>query len=93
MARSFSNSRLMSDYVLDKISIALKSRGYVVGVETKEVVSERSNVMLRKGGEGGKVASSSAATTPWVPDHRPENVATEIGVVELRKLLLNPKIC
>ncbi|GAA0170018.1 hypothetical protein LIER_40871 [Lithospermum erythrorhizon] len=83
MARSFSNSKIVSTFVVDKISIALKS-----------IREEQHDV-----DEGSKAATTttSSATTPWVPDpktgyYRPDNRPNEIDAAQLRQMLLNHKI-
>ncbi|CAK9175341.1 unnamed protein product [Ilex paraguariensis] len=96
MARSFSNAKLISAIVVDRISVVVGRRGYAAasqgGVSSSAVRGgARSNVMLKKGGE------ESTKTSSWVPDpitgyYRPENKAKEIDAVELRAMLLKHKI-
>ncbi|KAM7521463.1 hypothetical protein LguiA_011365 [Lonicera macranthoides] len=91
MARSFSNTKLLSAFVVDRLSVAVTRRGYAAA--SQGVVSSssvRNNMMLKKGGEEAK------KNTSWVPDpvtgyYRPENQAKEIDAAELREMLLKHK--
>ncbi|GFS35620.1 Late embryogenesis abundant protein like [Actinidia chinensis var. chinensis] len=98
MSRSFSNAKLLSALVADKISMALSRRGYAAVATSQGVASgsgrgavvARAGVMAKKGGE-------ESGKTSWVPDpvtgyYRPENRANEIDVAELRELLLKNNI-
>ncbi|KAG5587718.1 hypothetical protein H5410_048152 [Solanum commersonii] len=94
MARSFSNSKILSAFVSDSVSAFLSRRGYaaasqgaVSGVAKGGV--PRSNVMMQKSGE-------ESVKTSWVPDpvtgyYRPEGQANEIDAAELRKMLLKQR--
>ncbi|XP_009594113.1 protein SENESCENCE-ASSOCIATED GENE 21, mitochondrial-like [Nicotiana tabacum] len=94
MARSFSNTKVLSAFVSDSVSAFLSRRGYAAG--SQGVVSggakggvPRSNMMMNKSGE-------ESVKTSWVPDpvtgyYRPEGVANEIDAAELRKMLLKHK--
>ncbi|XP_009596682.1 protein SENESCENCE-ASSOCIATED GENE 21, mitochondrial [Nicotiana tabacum] len=89
MARSFSNSKLISAFVVDTVSSFVSRRGYAssAGVRGSGVI----NIMMKKGGE-----ESSKRTTSWVPDpvtgyYRPESHAKEIDAAELRQMLLKHK--
>ena len=92
MARSFSNAKILSAFVVDRISVVVSRRGYSAAA-SQGVASggARSCVMLKKGGE------EATKNTSWVPDpvtgnYRPENQAKEIDAVELREILLKHKI-
>ena len=95
MARSISHAKLVSAFVVDRISVVASRRGYAAasqGAVSSRVTGggARSNLMLKKGGE------ESAKTTSWVPDpvtgyYRPENHAKEIDAAELRQMLLKHK--
>ncbi|KAF3673868.1 putative poly [ADP-ribose] polymerase 2-like [Capsicum annuum] len=94
MARSFSNSKVVSAVVSDSVCAFLSRRGYAAA--SQGAVSSvakggmpRSNVMMQKGGE-------ETLKTSWVPDpvtgyYRPEGKANEIDAAELRKMLLKHK--
>ncbi|KAJ9171800.1 hypothetical protein P3X46_015114 [Hevea brasiliensis] len=90
MARSFSNAKVLSAL----ITKAINRRGFSAAAAAPQgVVSS-----LPKGGASmvKKTAAeniASAEKVSWVPDprtgfYRPENVAEEIDVAELRALLL-----
>ncbi|MCD7467843.1 protein senescence-associated gene 21, mitochondrial [Datura stramonium] len=91
MARSFSNSRVLSAFVSDSVSAFLSRRGYASA--SQGAVSSgakggvpRSNVMMQKSGE-------ESVKTSWVPDpvtgyYRPEGQSNELDAAELRKMLL-----
>ncbi|XP_009601603.1 protein SENESCENCE-ASSOCIATED GENE 21, mitochondrial-like [Nicotiana tomentosiformis] len=92
MARSFSNSKIVSAFIVDSLSAAINRRGYAAasqGAVRGGVV--RSNVTMKKGVE------ESNKTISWVPDpvtgyYRPESHANkEIDAAELRKMLLKHK--
>ena len=93
MARSFSNAKLLSAFVVDRMSLAVTRRGYAAASQgvASGPVTARGGVMGKKGGE------EEATKTSWVPDpvtgyYRPENKANEIDVAELREMLLKNKI-
>lgn len=91
MARSFSNSKIISAFVSNSVSTFLRRRGYAAA--SQGAVSSvgkggvpRSNVMMQKSGE-------ESVKTSWVPDpvtgyYRPEGQGNEIDPAELRKMLL-----
>ncbi|MGI4370248.1 hypothetical protein ACR2V4_27020, partial [Klebsiella pneumoniae] len=91
MSRSFSNAKLLSALVGDKISMALSRRAYAAASGSgRGSVAARAGVMAKKGGE-------ESGKTSWVPDpvtgyYRPENRANEIDVAELREMLLKNNI-
>ncbi|KAM7255287.1 hypothetical protein ACFE04_020528 [Oxalis oulophora] len=96
MARSLSNAKLISTFVVDEISNAIFRRGYSATATTTRVSRGTSSVtvgvasMSKKTGED---VSKSGKEVPWIPDpvtghYRPENLATEIDPAELRALLL-----
>ncbi|XP_059625653.1 late embryogenesis abundant protein Lea5-like [Cornus florida] len=85
MARSFSNAKLLSAFIVDRFSVAASRRGYAAAAQ-----GGRSSVIVKKGEESTKTRS-------WSPDpitgyYRPDNHAKEIDVAELRETLLNHKI-
>ncbi|CAA2973306.1 SENESCENCE-ASSOCIATED GENE 21, mitochondrial-like [Olea europaea subsp. europaea] len=93
MARSFSNAKIFSSLVADRISAAV-NRGYVAASSqsgmSSSVSGGVSNVMLKKG-------EKESTKTSWVPDpvtgyYRPENQSKEIDAAELREILLKNKI-
>ncbi|KAJ4727701.1 Late embryogenesis abundant protein Lea5 [Melia azedarach] len=98
MARSFSNAKLLSAFVVDGISNAVSRRGYATA--SPGVVSSvargtgaRSAAMLKKSGEE---MVGSTEKVSWVPDpvtgvYRPENLANELDVADLRAVLLRQK--
>ena len=93
MARSFSNVKLISAFVVDEVSIAINRRGYAAasqGVAASGGGVSKTNVMVKKQVE------ESGTKSPWVPDpktgyYRPENLADEIDVAELRQVLLKQR--
>ncbi|CAA2997377.1 protein SENESCENCE-ASSOCIATED GENE 21, mitochondrial-like [Olea europaea var. sylvestris] len=96
MARSFSNFKIVSAFVANKVSAASTGRGYAAAAQGGVSKSLSSggvapNMILKKGVE------ESGKSTSWVPDpvtgyYRPENQAAEIDAAELRALLLKNKI-
>ncbi|XVF22187.1 hypothetical protein REPUB_Repub12eG0152200 [Reevesia pubescens] len=96
MARSFSNVKLFSTFVVEGISNAISRRGYAVtsqGVVSSGVrggAARNSAAVVKKTGEDIAGAKEKVS---WVPDpvtgcYRPENCANEIDVAELRAMLL-----
>nr|AAC06242.1 late embryogenis abundant protein 5 [Nicotiana tabacum] len=93
MARSFSNSKLISAFVVDTVSSFVSRRGYAAASSASVPGGVRGsgvNIMMKKWEE------SSKKTTSWVPDpvtgyYRPESHAKEIDAAELRQMLLNHK--
>ncbi|XP_059659569.1 protein SENESCENCE-ASSOCIATED GENE 21, mitochondrial-like [Cornus florida] len=99
MARSFSNAKLLSAFVVDRLSVVATRRGYAAASASQGVESSgssvrggigRSQMMMKKGEEPAKSQS-------WIPDpvtgyYRPENKANEVDVAELREMLLTRKI-
>ncbi|XP_019197540.1 PREDICTED: protein SENESCENCE-ASSOCIATED GENE 21, mitochondrial-like isoform X1 [Ipomoea nil] len=90
MARSISNAKFVSAFVLDRVSVSA-TRSYTAAAAAQGSVSGvagRSNAMLKKGGdESGKSATS------WIPDpvtgyYRPESHVNEVDAAELRQMLL-----
>ncbi|XP_057508866.1 late embryogenesis abundant protein Lea5-like [Actinidia eriantha] len=90
MSRSFSNAKLLSALVADKISMVLSRRGYAAAAASQGIASGsvRGGVAAR----GGVIAKKGGKTS-WVPDpvtgyYRPENRA----IAELREMLLTKDI-
>ncbi|KAH7510973.1 hypothetical protein ACOSP7_000440 [Xanthoceras sorbifolium] len=98
MARSISNAKLFSVFVVDGISNAIYRRGYAAAsqgaVSSSSVArGSRSGGMVKKSGEE---MVRSTEKVSWVPDpvtgcYRPENLANEIDVADLRATLLKNK--
>ncbi|XP_057964781.1 protein SENESCENCE-ASSOCIATED GENE 21, mitochondrial-like [Malania oleifera] len=101
MARFFSNAKPLPTLVADHISLPVNRRGYaaaaVQGVAATAAgggggaAAGRSGAVVNKQGE-----QTGKATSSWVPDpvtgyYRPENLADEIDVVDLRNMLLKHK--
>ncbi|MCE2055898.1 protein senescence-associated gene 21, mitochondrial [Datura stramonium] len=96
MARSFSNCKVISAFVVDSVSAAIYRRGYAAASQGAVSGSVRGgggavrhNVMMKKKG-----AEELNKTTSWVPDpvtgyYRPEGHVKEIDAAELRNMLLN----
>ncbi|KAK8499484.1 hypothetical protein V6N12_011569 [Hibiscus sabdariffa] len=97
MARSFSNTKLFSAFVVDgmRISNVIYRRGYAAA--SQGVVSSSGII----GGAGRSAAAAvkeemkggAKEKVSWVPDpvtgcYRPENSGKEIDVAELRAMLL-----
>ncbi|KAK8630794.1 hypothetical protein V6N13_079569 [Hibiscus sabdariffa] len=93
MARSFSNAKLFSTFVVDgmRISNVFSRRGYAASAQG--IVSPSG----KRGGAAaavkGEIAGGAKEKVSWVPDpvtgcYRPENSAKEIDVAELRAMLL-----
>ncbi|KAK2649503.1 hypothetical protein Ddye_016992 [Dipteronia dyeriana] len=87
MARSVSSAKLFSAFVVDGISNAIYRRGYAAA--SQGVVS-RGSGMVKKPGEEMVGSTEKVA---WVPDpvtgyYRPENLANELDVADLRAMLL-----
>ncbi|KAI5680458.1 hypothetical protein M9H77_01685 [Catharanthus roseus] len=95
MARSVSHAKLISAFVIEKISSVASRRGYAAASQgavsrNVSVGNARNSMMLKKGGE------ETTKTTSWIPDpvtgyYRPENHAKEIDAAELRMMLLKNK--
>ncbi|KAM7495842.1 hypothetical protein LguiA_020256 [Lonicera macranthoides] len=91
---SLSNAKLISAFVVDRISFVVSRRGYAAAAASQRqggIVSSSSVMMKKKGRE------ESTEKTSWVPDpktgyYRPENQGKEIDAVELREMLLKHKI-
>ncbi|KAI8574766.1 hypothetical protein RHMOL_Rhmol01G0379400 [Rhododendron molle] len=89
MARSLSNAKLLSAFVVDRISVAVSRRGYAAASQGVASPSVRGgSVMAKKGGE-----ETTKKTSSWVPDpvtgyYRPESHANVIDVADLREMLL-----
>ncbi|CAL0311099.1 unnamed protein product [Lupinus luteus] len=92
MARSFTNAKLLTAFILDGFSSSLTRRGYAAATATQSAknggIGSMSNKMAPKSGEGPNKVS-------WVPDpitgyYKPENIK-EIDVAELRATLLAKK--
>ncbi|CAM8893231.1 hypothetical protein QQ045_024513 [Rhodiola kirilowii] len=88
MARSFSNVKLISSFVADKVSVSLNRRGLATAA------AKGASNNTAGGGKSKVVAKTTEeASSMWVPDpvtgcYRPENQAVQIDVAELRKRLL-----
>ena len=92
MARSFSNAKLLSAFVVDGFSRIVSRRGYA----TASVSVRGGGSATNSGVMAKKVGEESTKTSSWVPDpvtgyYRPENHAKEIDVAELREMLLKNK--
>ncbi|KAK8639579.1 hypothetical protein V6N13_137952 [Hibiscus sabdariffa] len=98
MARSFSNVKLFSTFVVNGFSNAISRRGYaaasqgVVSNRVKETAAARNAGVLKKTGEDA-AAAANKENVNWIPDpktgfYRPENSVTEICPAELRATLL-----
>ncbi|XP_059298052.1 protein SENESCENCE-ASSOCIATED GENE 21, mitochondrial-like isoform X2 [Lycium ferocissimum] len=96
MARYFSNSKIVSAFIVDSASTAISRRGYAavsqgaVFGSVRGTGAVRSNVMMKKSVE------ESNKTTSWVPDpvtgyYRPESHVKEVDAAELRNMLLKHK--
>ncbi|KAI9181729.1 hypothetical protein LWI28_017975 [Acer negundo] len=90
MARSISNAKLFSTFVVDGISNAINRRGYAAAAAASQGVLSRGSGMVKKTVE--EIAGSTEKVA-WVPDpvtgyYRPENLANEIDVADLRATLL-----
>ncbi|XVF80598.1 hypothetical protein PTKIN_Ptkin15bG0086600 [Pterospermum kingtungense] len=91
MARSFSNAKLFSTFVVDGITNAISRRGYAAVVSSGiRGGAARNAAVVKKTGEEMAGAKEKVS---WVPDpvtgcYRPENSANEIDVAELRNMLL-----
>ncbi|KAE8660606.1 Indole-3-acetic acid-induced protein ARG2 [Hibiscus syriacus] len=94
MARSFSNAKLFSTFVVDGISNVISRRGYaavsqgIVSSGIREGAGRSAAAVVKEEMEGGAKEKVS-----WVPDpvtgcYRPENSSKEIDVAELRAMLL-----
>lgn len=93
MARSLSNAKMLSSFVVNRISAVVTRRGYAATASQSGVSSGvrggASNVMLKKG-------EKESTKTSWVPDpvtgyYRPEDQSKEIDAAELREILLKNK--
>ncbi|XP_059294754.1 protein SENESCENCE-ASSOCIATED GENE 21, mitochondrial-like [Lycium ferocissimum] len=92
MARSISNSKVLSAFVSDSVSAFLSRRGYAAASQGVVSGGAKGGMprMMQKSGE------ESSVKTSWVPDpvtgyYRPEGQANEIDAAELRKMLLKHK--
>ncbi|XVF32793.1 hypothetical protein REPUB_Repub17cG0113300 [Reevesia pubescens] len=97
MARSFSNAKLFSVFVVDGISNAISRRGYAAATQGVASSGVRGGAARSAASVVKKTAGEDMAGTKekvsWVPDpvtgcYRPENCANEIDVAELRAMLL-----
>ncbi|XP_057981176.1 protein SENESCENCE-ASSOCIATED GENE 21, mitochondrial-like [Malania oleifera] len=107
MARFFSNPKPIPALVADHISLpvnrctwGISRRGYAAAAAPGVAATAaggggggggRSGAVVKKQGE-----QTGKATSSWVPDpvtgyYRPENLADEIDVVDLRNMLLRHK--
>ncbi|KAE8685191.1 poly polymerase 2-like [Hibiscus syriacus] len=98
MARSFSNVKIFSIFVVDGFSNAVSRRGYaaasqgVVSSGVKEAAASRNAAVVKKTGED-MGAAVTKENVNWVPDpktgyYRPENSTTDICPAELRATFL-----
>ncbi|KAK1561178.1 hypothetical protein Q3G72_035233 [Acer saccharum] len=91
MARSVSNAKLFSAFVVDGISNAIYRRGYAAAAAAaSQGVVSRGSGMVKKSVE--EIVGSTEKVA-WVPDpvtgyYRPENLANELDVADLRATLL-----
>ncbi|XP_016492876.1 protein SENESCENCE-ASSOCIATED GENE 21, mitochondrial-like [Nicotiana tabacum] len=100
MARFFSNVKLFSTVVADRVSLVVTRKGYAVAAAGGAALgggrggaAGQSNMMMILKKEGDE----SAPKSPWVPDsvtgyYRPENQENQIDAVELRRMLLKSNI-
>ncbi|XP_024967658.1 protein SENESCENCE-ASSOCIATED GENE 21, mitochondrial-like [Cynara cardunculus var. scolymus] len=91
MARSISNAKLVSSFIVDQCSVVAR-RGYAAA--SQGGVSE--NVRSSGIGMMKKVGEESTRSTPWVPDpvtgyYKPEGHVNQVDAAELRELLLKKK--
>ncbi|KAH7838622.1 hypothetical protein Vadar_029196 [Vaccinium darrowii] len=102
MARSLSNAKLLSAFVVDRISFSSVAsdvirRGYAAASQGVVSGPVGGAGVGRSGVTGKKGGAEATKTSSWVPDpvtgyYRPENQADEIDVAELREMLVNNKI-
>ncbi|KAK3189504.1 hypothetical protein Dsin_029065 [Dipteronia sinensis] len=96
MARSLSNAKLLVVSFSDALSLSVFRRGYAA-------TGAQGSVSGKGGSRSGileiraAMKEESGASTAWAPDpltgyYRPQNRAVEIDPVELRNMLLNPKV-
>uniref|UniRef100_A0A7N0TUN0 Uncharacterized protein n=1 Tax=Kalanchoe fedtschenkoi TaxID=63787 RepID=A0A7N0TUN0_KALFE len=83
MARSVASVKMFATLIANEISAATNRRGFAA--VSQGVEASRGNLMSRKPAE--------KEPAPWIPDpvtgyYRPENVADETDVAELREMLL-----
>nr|KJB23299.1 hypothetical protein B456_004G090700 [Gossypium raimondii] len=97
MARSFSNAKLFSTFVVDGISNVISRRGYaaasqgIVSSGIRGGAGRSAAAVVKKTGE--EMSGGAKEKVSWVPDpvtgcYRPENCANETDVAELRATLL-----
>ncbi|KAL4558871.1 hypothetical protein LXL04_037075 [Taraxacum kok-saghyz] len=91
MARSISNAKLFSSFLVDQLSVVAR-RGYASTSTASVSGSVRGSgvAMMKKGGEESK------KSTPWVPDpvtgyYKPEGQTNQVDAADLRELLLKQK--
>ncbi|KAL6989081.1 hypothetical protein U1Q18_014832 [Sarracenia purpurea var. burkii] len=100
MARSFSNAKLISTFVVDRIFVSVSRWGYTAATPSQGGVSVSmgGGVEAARGGMlGKKGGKESAKTSEWISDsvtgyYSPENRAVEIDMVELCEMLLKNNI-
>ncbi|MBA0610507.1 hypothetical protein Godav_011348 [Gossypium davidsonii] len=97
MARSLSNAKLFSTFVVDGISNVISRRGYaaasqgIVSSGIRGGAGRSAATVAKKTGED--MSGGAKEKVSWVPDpvtgcYRPENCPNEIDVAELRSMLL-----
>lgn len=94
MARSFSNAKLFSAFVADGISNAIYKRGYAAasqGAVSRATGGRTSAAAMMK--KSAEEMTGSTEKVSWVPDpvtgvYRPENLANELDVADLRAMFL-----
>lgn len=94
MARSLSNAKLFSAFVADGISKAIYKRGYAAasqGAVSRGTGGPRSAAAVMK--KSVEEMTGSTEKVSWVPDpvtgvYRPENLANELDVADLRAIFL-----
>ncbi|KAL7582925.1 protein SENESCENCE-ASSOCIATED GENE 21, mitochondrial [Lactuca sativa] len=89
MARSISNAKFLSSFLVDQLSVVAR-RGYAAATSSGSVRGS-GVAMMKKGGEESKKSS-----TPWVPDpvtgyYKPEGQTNQVDAADLRELLLKQK--
>ncbi|CAH2039081.1 unnamed protein product [Thlaspi arvense] len=96
MARSLSNAKILSAFVVEELSNAIFRGRFAVAANTAFQGSVSSGKAASAAVMEKKVGEESSEKAPWVPDpktgyYRPETVSDEIDPAELRAVLLNNK--
>ncbi|GMJ12464.1 senescence-associated gene 21, Arabidopsis thaliana late embryogenensis abundant like 5 [Hibiscus trionum] len=93
MARSFSNAKLFSAFIVDGISNVISRRGYAAASQGVVSSGIRGGAGRSAAAVKEEIAGGAKEKVSWVPDpvtgcYRPENSAKDIDVAELRAMLL-----